>query len=166
MIYLITTPFYISKLPREDFLACHFMDFMRDTYSRSLSKSDPLYMKRNTEHDPPYWRGQIWININYLAVKALKHYSTVAEPPISTMANDAYSELRNNLINNVFQQYKRTGYIWENYNDNTGAGQGCHPFTGWSALVVLMMSEQYGEWWWIITVLAFKFVSGKGNRQL
>lgn len=112
---------------------------------RSLSKSDPLYMKRNTEHDPPYWRGQIWININYLAVKALKHYSTVAQPPISSMAEDAYRDLRTNLINNVFQQYKRTGYIWENYNDNTGAGQGCHPFTGWSALVVLMMSEQYGE---------------------
>lgn len=112
---------------------------------RSLSKSDPLYMKRNTEHDPPYWRGPIWININYLAIRALKYYATQSDPPISEMANDAYNSLRRNVIQNIFNQYKRTGYIWENYNDGTGAGQGCHPFTGWSALVVLMMSEQYGE---------------------
>ncbi|XP_039263066.2 mannosyl-oligosaccharide glucosidase-like [Styela clava] len=112
---------------------------------RSLSKTDPLYMKRNTEHDPPYWRGQIWININFLAVRALKHYATVSPPPVSELADQIYTKLRANLVNNIFRQYKNTGYIWENYNDNTGAGQGCHPFTGWSALVVLIMSEQYGS---------------------
>lgn len=112
---------------------------------RSLSKRDPMYMKRNTEHDPPYWRGQIWININFLAVRALKHYATISSSPISELANDIYGKLRTNLVNNIFRQYKKTGYIWENYNDETGAGQGCHPFTGWSALVVLIMSEQYGS---------------------
>lgn len=109
---------------------------------RSLSKSAPLYMKRNTDDDPPYWRGQIWINMNYLAVKALHHYGS--QPgPYSEQAKRIYVELRHNLVRNIIKQYKRTGYVWEQYNDSTGEGSGCKPFTGWSALAVLMMSEQY-----------------------
>uniref|UniRef100_A0AAQ4QZG0 Mannosyl-oligosaccharide glucosidase n=1 Tax=Gasterosteus aculeatus aculeatus TaxID=481459 RepID=A0AAQ4QZG0_GASAC len=109
---------------------------------RSLSRADPLYMKRNTEHDAPYWRGPIWININYLAVRALHHYSN-AEGPHREKAAALYQELRTNIINNVYRQYAETGYVWEQYNDGTGRGQGSHPFTGWSALTVLMMAEQY-----------------------
>ena len=109
---------------------------------RSLSKRDPLYKKRNTQHDPPYWRGQIWININFLAVRALKHYSSLPGP-YSQLAAELYSNLRKSLIQNMFTQYKKTGYLWENYDDVTGRGQGSHPFTGWSALVVLIMSEQF-----------------------
>ncbi|XP_030644183.1 mannosyl-oligosaccharide glucosidase [Chanos chanos] len=109
---------------------------------RSLSRTDPLYMKRNTEHDAPYWRGAIWININYLAVRALHHYGNT-EGPYREKANALYQELRTNLINNVYRQYVETGYFWEQYNDSTGRGQGSHPFTGWSALTVLMMAEQY-----------------------
>ncbi|XP_071479946.1 mannosyl-oligosaccharide glucosidase-like [Diadema antillarum] len=109
---------------------------------RSLSKSDPLYMKYNTEHDPPYWRGAVWINMNYLAVRALHHYANVPGP-YSDTAGQMYSELRENIVSNIIKQYQKSGYIWENYNDVSGKGQGSHPFTGWSALVVLMMSETY-----------------------
>ncbi|XP_060524577.1 mannosyl-oligosaccharide glucosidase [Cylas formicarius] len=109
---------------------------------RSLGKTSPLYLKRNTEHDPPYWRGQIWININFLACRALYHYSNT-EGPYREQANKVYQELRNNVINNVIRQYYKTGYLWEQYNDKTGEGSGCRPFTGWTALVVLLMSEKY-----------------------
>lgn len=109
---------------------------------RSLSKQSPMYMKRNTDDDPPYWRGQIWININYLALKALHHYAS--QPgPYSEDAKRIYTELRHNVVRNIINQYHRTGYIWEQYNDMTGEGSGCKPFNGWTALVVLIMAEQY-----------------------
>ncbi|MEW5316627.1 MAG: hypothetical protein WDW38_007987 [Sanguina aurantia] len=41
---------------------------------RSLSSSASLYKARNTLHDAPYWRGQIWLNVNYMALAALHHY--------------------------------------------------------------------------------------------
>lgn len=109
---------------------------------RSLSKSSPLYMKRNTEHDPPYWRGQIWININFLVTRALYKYSHL-DGPYQSLAREIYQDLRHNIINNVMSQYFKTGYIWEQYNDKSGEGTGCRPFNGWTALVVLLMGEQY-----------------------
>ena len=109
---------------------------------RSLSKTSPLYMSRNTEHDPPYWRGQIWINMNFLAIRAL-HYYSKQDGVNAQRAGTIYKNLQFNVVQNVMRQYDRTGYIWEQYSDLNGEGSGCRPFNGWSALVVLMMSEQY-----------------------
>uniref|UniRef100_A0ABM5GL04 Mannosyl-oligosaccharide glucosidase n=1 Tax=Pogona vitticeps TaxID=103695 RepID=A0ABM5GL04_9SAUR len=109
---------------------------------RSLSRTSPFYLKHNTEHDPPYWRGPVWVNINYLAVRALHHYGQLAGP-FQQQAAALYQELRANLVSNIYRQYVESGYLWEQYNDRTGQGQGCYPFTGWSALVVLMMAEEY-----------------------
>ncbi|KAK0041346.1 mannosyl-oligosaccharide glucosidase [Biomphalaria pfeifferi] len=109
---------------------------------RSLSRRSKFYDRFNTEHDPPYWRGTIWININYMCLSALHHYRSV-EGRFKELAGTVYSNLRNNLVNNIIKEYQRTGYIWENYSDKTGEGKGSHPFTGWSALVVLMMAEKY-----------------------
>ncbi|XP_018320020.1 mannosyl-oligosaccharide glucosidase isoform X2 [Agrilus planipennis] len=109
---------------------------------RSLAKNAPLYMKRNTEHDPPYWRGQVWINVNFLAVRALNFYAK-KEGAFQNEAKKIYAELRKNIINNVIKQYYGTGYVWEQYSDKTGQGSGCRPFTGWSALTVLLMGESF-----------------------
>ncbi|XP_048797679.1 mannosyl-oligosaccharide glucosidase isoform X2 [Lagopus muta] len=109
---------------------------------RSLARDSPLYMRRNTEHDPPYWRGSVWVNINYLALRALHGYAD-RPGPHRERAERLYGELRHNLIGNLYRQYAESGYLWEHYSDSTGRGQGSHPFTGWSALVVLAMAEDY-----------------------
>jgi mannosyl-oligosaccharide glucosidase len=96
----------------------------------------------NTEHDAPYWRGPIWININYLTLRALKHYSSTPGPH-QEAASSTYQQLRANLLGNLVRQYSSTGYLWEQYSDEDGKPKGCHPFTGWTALLTLIASEAY-----------------------
>lgn len=147
--YVSLFPFFLEILdPASPSLAVilkkiHDPDILWTNYGlRSLSKQSPIYMKRNTDDDPPYWRGQIWINMNYLALKALYHYAS--QPgPYSDDAKRIYTELRHNVVRNIYNQYKRSGYIWEQYNGVSGEGSGCKPFNGWTALVVLIMAEQY-----------------------
>lgn len=110
---------------------------------RSLSKTSSLYMKRNTEHDPPYWRGPIWININYMILSALHHYSQV-DGPYKARAETLYQELRSNLIRNIVRNYYESGFLWEQYDQkNRGKGKGQKAFTGWTALVLLIMGEAF-----------------------
>lgn len=63
--------------------------------------------------------------------------------PHRKKAGDVYSKLRANLLANIVQQYNTTGFLWENYDDNNGHGKGSHPFTGWTALIVLVAGETY-----------------------
>ncbi|KAH7670313.1 Mannosyl-oligosaccharide glucosidase protein [Dioscorea alata] len=110
---------------------------------RSLSRTSSMYMKRNTEHDPPYWRGPIWINMNFMILSALHHYSQ-ENGPYKVRAKAIYDELRSNLIRNVVRNYYETGFLWEHYDQaNKGKGKGTRPFTGWTSLVLLIMSETY-----------------------
>ncbi|KAJ0235419.1 hypothetical protein HA466_0266020 [Hirschfeldia incana] len=108
----------------------------------SLGKTSSLYMEYNTEHDAPYWRGAIWMNMNYMILSSLHHYSTV-DGPYMAKARTIYEELRSNLIRNVVKNYDETGYIWEHYDQTKGTGEGGRVFTGWSALILLIMSEEY-----------------------
>ena len=40
-------------------------------------------------------------------------------------------------------RYTRTGFFWEQYDDKTGQGRRSHPFTGWTALILAIMAEEY-----------------------
>ncbi|VVC45722.1 Hypothetical protein CINCED_3A016332 [Cinara cedri] len=140
---------------------------------RSLSKSSPLYKVRNTLHDPPYWRGSVWINMQYLACSSLYYYANLPVDTESSYTNNKYEKLepiryldlktkqrcnklynriRNDVIQCVYKEWLRTGYVWEQYSDNLEwdssfglfhKGLGTRPFTGWSANVVLLMAEIY-----------------------
>ena len=107
---------------------------------RSLSRSDPAFGQGEN-----YWRGAVWININYLCVQALKYYSQKTQELDSKFAKTAWElaeEIRKDLIQNIFKQYKQDGFLFESYDSVTGRGRGTRPFTGWTALVVLLMNDE------------------------
>ena len=60
--------------------------------------------------------------------------------PYQKQAAGMYSKLRKNLVETVYKSWKETGFAWEQYNPDTGAGQRTQHFTGWTSLVVKIMS--------------------------
>jgi mannosyl-oligosaccharide glucosidase len=81
----------------------------------------------------------VWININYLAVTQL-HVVATTSGPHKKQATKLYNALRKNLVENVYDQWKETGFAWEQYNPETGKGQRTQHFTGWTSLVVKIAS--------------------------
>ncbi|KAL6757456.1 glycoside hydrolase [Haematococcus lacustris] len=109
---------------------------------RSLSAASSLYRQHNTLHDPPYWRGQVWVNINFLALSALKYYATTPGP-YQQQATQIHLALNNNLLQTLVSQYYDRGYLFEQYDDRDGRGVSSHPFTGWTALLTLIAADMY-----------------------
>jgi len=148
--YVSLFPFLLSLIPSDSPRLGSILQSLRDPQLlwsccglRSLAKSDAYFGT-----DENYWRGPIWVNINYLALQSLYHSfvkedSPGASSPYREDARNIYQQLRKNLIDNVFINYKRSGYVWEQYNGLDGHGERSHPFTGWSALVVAIMAEKY-----------------------
>ncbi|KAI1170172.1 family 63 glycoside hydrolase [Nemania sp. FL0916] len=101
---------------------------------RSLSKKSVFYGT-----DENYWRSPVWINMNYLALVQLRNYA-LQPGPYAAKSRDLYNRLRENLVNTVYKSWEETGFAWEQYNPETGAGQRTQHFTGWTSLVVKMMA--------------------------
>ncbi|OMO60471.1 Glycoside hydrolase, family 63 [Corchorus capsularis] len=149
--YVSLFPFMARIIPPESWILEKQLDLISNrsilwtNYGlRSLAKTSSMYMKRNTEHDAPYWRGPIWMNLNYMILSSLRHYS-LEDGPYREKARAIYEELRQNLIRNVVQNHHQTGFLWEQYDQKQGKGKGARVFTGWTALILSIMAEAYPE---------------------
>ncbi|KAI8874397.1 hypothetical protein GQ42DRAFT_151975 [Ramicandelaber brevisporus] len=143
--YVTLFPLIHRLIPPSSTRLRYLLSVIRDTKHlwspyglRSLSASDDLYGT-----DENYWRGPIWININYLVLAALHNHYAVVPGPMQKPAKIIYQQLRRNVIDNVIKQYKDTGFLWEQYSPATGKGMKAHPFTGWTSLIALIIAEKY-----------------------
>jgi mannosyl-oligosaccharide glucosidase len=62
--------------------------------------------------------------------------------PYATSARSLYNRLRRNVVDTVYNSWAETGFAWEQYNPETGAGQRTQHFTGWTSLVVKFMAME------------------------
>jgi len=176
--YISLFPFMLGMIQLDSNQLIHAINQLSDPNGlwsdygiRSLSKQHSQF--RSGED---YWRGHVWININFLIVQSLKHYGEATRSarhlkdgqttdyfilrhtsPIyhemhpSPFDNEElynritklYNKLRKNLICNVVKEYNRAGYFYEQYHEETGEGRRSQAFTGWTALILLIMAEIY-----------------------
>ncbi|KAH8667006.1 glycoside hydrolase family 63 protein [Xylariales sp. PMI_506] len=107
---------------------------------RSLSAVDPNYGTGEN-----YWRGAVWMNLNVLAVLRLRDLGTEGQDggglptPIQIRARFLAADLRERLVKTVYKSWETTGFIWEQYSDETGKGSHSRAFTGWTACVILLL---------------------------
>jgi len=143
--YITLFPMLFGLIPVDSPKLGHILDLIEDSTIlktnfglRSLSASDPLFGTGEN-----YWRGPIWINMNYLVLRALHRYYSFGDGPYATRAKNLYNNLRRNLISNLYKVWITQHDVFEQYNPSTGKGQGHHPFTGWTSVIVLIMAEIY-----------------------
>jgi mannosyl-oligosaccharide glucosidase len=64
--------------------------------------------------------------------------------PYQQKARDIYDKLRENVVGNIAKEIERTGFTWEQYDQETGEGKRSHPFDGWTAVgLLLIITETY-----------------------
>ncbi|KAA8909446.1 hypothetical protein TRICI_004513 [Trichomonascus ciferrii] len=142
--YVSLMPFLLKLVPPENAVdrILPLVKLIRDPEElwtsfgiRSLSASDEFYGKGEN-----YWRGPIWININYMILDALQYYvEESSDKAFKKEASAVYQELRQNLVSTIHNSWKSSKFAWEQYHPDTGKGQGVKHFLGWTSLVVNIM---------------------------
>jgi len=159
--YISLFPFLVNLMGPDHSHLEAVLDLIRDPEElwssrglRSLSPKDEYYGT-----DENYWRSPVWININYMALRRLLvgrlHVILVIEQchsslgdqelahqpgPYQQKSRGMYTELRLNLVSTVFDSWNKTGFVWEQYNPDTGNGQRTQHFTGWTSLIVRILA--------------------------
>lgn len=138
--YVSLFPFITGMLPPSHPNLGAILDLLADPKElwtpygiRSLSRSEELYGTAEN-----YWRSPVWLPINYLILTNLQKVAS-APGPHAARAGNLYTRLRRNLVDTIYKSWKETGFAWEQYNPETGAGQRTQHFTGWTSLVVNIM---------------------------
>ena len=91
----------------------------------------PSYDKENPGYTPNrYWRGPIWININYMIYHGLKRYGL----------NDYANKVKNSIIKLTWNYG-----IYEYYDPDTGQGHGASDFSWTAALLLDLLYEEEEE---------------------
>ncbi|KAF8534679.1 glucosidase I [Trichophaea hybrida] len=139
--YISIFPVLVGLVEKDSEKLGKVLDLMEDPEElwsdfglRSLSKSDELFGTGEN-----YWKGPVWININYLAIQRLSEYASLPGPHQAQAAR-IYEKLRKAVVENVYRQWKETGYAWEQYDSISGKGQRTAHFLGWTSLVDNLMS--------------------------
>ncbi|MCL0093381.1 hypothetical protein M1O53_00065 [Dehalococcoidia bacterium] len=98
----------------------------------SVAINDPKFSLR-------YWRGPVWINVNYVVYLGLRKYG------YDELAN----ELRDKTIRMVIDLYARRGHFFEFYSPHTGDIIDLLPpkpakhFVGWTGLIINLLADKY-----------------------
>ncbi|CAI1997081.1 hypothetical protein SEUBUCD646_0G02370 [Saccharomyces eubayanus] len=144
--YISLLPFALKLIPKDSPKLGKIVALMSDS-NKIFSEFGLLSLSRQDEYfgkDENYWRGPVWMNINYLCLDAMRYYYPEVTLGVAGEASDAkklYQSLKTNLSNNVYKVWKEQGYCYENYSPVDGHGTGAEHFTGWTALVVNILGR-------------------------
>lgn len=103
--YISLFPFFLEHIPVDSPHLKDVLDLIRDPQHlwspyglRSLSISDSYFGQGEN-----YWKGPIWIQMNWLALKALSDRYMREPGPYQKEAREIYQDLRKNVVENIFK---------------------------------------------------------------
>ncbi|XP_050423208.1 mannosyl-oligosaccharide glucosidase-like [Adelges cooleyi] len=121
-------PLLMKIVPSEEKLNGIFDEIDNDLSTAGCGlKHQNIFSVDNPKRENSLSRDTIWINIQYLTLRALKYYLGKGNDIFYTenrvglntatrnRAGRLYKKLRKDFINCVFAEWRKTGYIWERY---------------------------------------------------
>jgi hypothetical protein len=134
---LSPTLFYplLAKLPNpkraKRIINEHFYnpkEFAGEWILPSIARNDPTFTKQR------YWKGAIWPPLNFLTYLSLRQYGFTK----------AHQELSQKSLKLILKEWKRKGYVSENYSAITGTGDDNR-----------LSSDKFHSWGTLFGIMAF-----------